>query len=278
MAPPAGKIFSFMNRTLSNLIRPLVPARVLAAWRRRFGWQWFRGDFANWAAARAASAGYDDAAVLARVQAAVRAVKSGQAAWERDGTVFLEPRVNLPLLGALQAAAEPGAPLAVIDFGGSLGSTWWQHRHALADRTVRWHVVEQPHYVAAGSEFADAQLSFHDSIAGALAAGGASVILLSGVLPYVESPFALLDEIAGGGFRHVIIDRTPLVRSGGTKLVVQHTPPDLGGGSYPCWLFARAQLLACLEKSHVLVQEWPALDDLSPDVTHGGFHFRRKDA
>lgn len=268
-----------MKRVGLQFIRPLVPGSWAHWWRRRFGWQWFRGDHPDWAAARAAAAGYDDAAVLARVLAATREVRAGKAKWERDGVAFTTPAINEPLLAALREAAQLGGePLMVVDFGGSLGSTWWQHRRALADLPgVQWRVVEQAHYVAAGGEFADAQLSFHGSMAGARAGGRASVLLLSSVLPYVESPFAVLEEAVRLGFREVIIDRTPLVRSGRTRLAVQYTPPALGGGSYPCWLLERGQLIATLRENYRLVREWPALDDLAPDVAHRGFHFRRRE-
>lgn len=259
-------------------VRSWVPAPWLRHWRRRWGWRWFRGDFAGWDAARAASAGYDDAVVLDRVLAATRAVNAGQAGWERDGVVFTEPQINAPLVASLrEAAREAGGQLTVVDFGGSLGSTWWQHRGALADLAdVRWKVVEQPHYVKAGSEFTDERLSFHETMAGALGDEEPRVILLSSVLPYLKAPLALLEEVAGRGFRHVIIDRTPLVRSGRTRLAVQHTPPELGGGSYPCWLLERADLLAPLAADYELVAEWSAIDDLALDVVHRGFHFSRK--
>lgn len=268
-----------MSRARLSLVRPLVPAPVERWLRLKFGWQWFRGDYPDWAAARAASAGYDDAAVLARVLGATREVRAGRARWERDGVPFTEPAVNGPVLAALRkAASEAGGPLVVVDFGGALGSTWWQHRSALADLPgVQWRVVEQPHYVRASAEFADRQLSFHDSIDAAIRPGERPVILLSSVLPYVESPLSLLDGIARRGFREVIIDRTPLVRSGRTRLVVQHTPPGLGGGSYPCWLLDRGQLLAPLGPDYALKGEWPAEDDLALDVAHRGFSFRRKD-
>ncbi len=269
-----------MSHTGLSLLRPLVPARADRWLRLKFGWQWFRGDYPDWAAARAASAGYDDAAVLARVLAATREVRAGRARWERDGVAFTAPAVNAPVLTALrEAAGEAGGPLVVVDFGGSLGSTWWQQRPALADLPgVQWRVVEQPHYVRAGAEFADGPLSFHESIDAAIRPGERPVILLSSVLPYVESPQTLLEGIVRRGFQEVIIDRTPLVRSGRARLVVQHTPPGLGGGSYPCWLFDRTQLLAPLGPGYALVREWPAGDDLALDVAHRGFSFRRKDA
>jgi hypothetical protein len=40
-------------------------------------------------------------------------------------------------------------------------------------------------------------------------------------------------------------------------------------------LFSREELLAPLNGSYALVQEWAALDELAADVTHRGFHFRR---
>ncbi len=270
--------FLEMKPSWRVLVRSLVPVPWLRQWRRHWGWRWFRGDFPVWSAARAAAAGYDDAVVLDRVLAATRAVNAGQAGWERDGVVFIEPQINAPLVTALrEAARDTDGPLTVVDFGGSLGSTWWQHRHVLPDLTVvRWKVVEQPHYVKVGAEFTDDRLSFHETLAGAQGDEEPRVILLSGVLPYLESPVALLEEIARRGFRHVIIDRTPLACSGLTKLVVQHTPPELGGGSYPCWLFGRAELLAPLDADYELVAEWSAIDDLALDVVHRGFHFFRK--
>lgn len=257
-------------------LKSIIPASVRHWLRLNFGWRWFRGDYAAWAEARAAAAGYDDAAVLARVLAATHEVRAGRAAFERDGVAFAEPAVNPPLLVALRAARTPAGRLEVVDFGGALGSTWWQHRDALAGAAVRWRVVEQPHYVSAGKEFADAVLGFHDSLDGALVGMEPSVILFSSVLPYVENPVGLLAEAARRGFKHVIIDRTPFVQGGRSRLVVQHTSPSLGGGSYPCWLFGREELLGPLAQHYQLLAEWPALDKLAPDVSHAGFHFRRR--
>jgi len=247
-------------------------------WRLRFGWQWFRGDYASWAGARAASAGYDDQALLDRVVTAMREVAAGRARYERDGVAFPSPEVNAPLLARLRAsAAQTGGRLDVVDFGGSLGSLWWQHRSELAQlAAVRWRVVEQAHYVAAGREFAQENLDFADSIAAALQGMQPAVIILSSVLPYLENPGALLAEAVRHGFAHIIIDRTPFIAGGRTRLAVQHTPPGLGGGSYPCWLFDREKLLSVLQPAYELVAEWPSLDELAPHVRHRGFHFQRR--
>jgi len=264
-----------------NALLRKVAAALPEAWRlhfrRHFAWRWFRCSYSSWAEARAASSGYDDSAVLARVLAATRKVRAGSASWERDGWAFDSPELNLPLVSALRLAAEEcGGKLDVVDFGGSLGSTWWQHRAALDKMAaVRWHVVEQPHYVAIADEFSNHVLTFHQSIDEALKTCEPMFVLFSSVLPYVEDPMALLAKAVSRGFRHIVIDRTPLVRKQGGRLAVQFTPSSLGGGSYPVWLFARDELLAPLRTNYALVDEWPAIDRLDPDVEHKGFHFRR---
>ena len=267
---------SFSN--VKRGVRSVVPAAWRRWWRHRFGWRWFEGDYAEWAAARAASAGYNDAAVLQRTLAAARAVRSGRAAWERDGVTFAEPAVHAPLLATLRViAAAEGGRLDLVDFGGALGSTWWQHRAALADlKEVRWRVVEQPAVAAAGRrEFADAILSFHDSLDDAVAGAAPAAILLSSVLPYVEAPHALMADLLRHGFRFLVIDRTPFVVRGRERLVVQRTPPSAGGGSYPCRLFDRRSLLAPLERDYRLVREWPGFEDVAPAVAFRGFFFER---
>ena len=189
-----------MKAAVKRLARTRYALAWRRAWQRVFGWRWFRGDYGSWAEARAASAGYDDGAVWQRVRAATRAVRAGEAAWERDGTTFAEPAAPGPLVAVLRGiAAERGGRLDVVDFGGALGSTWWQQRAALADLAVRWCVVEQVEFVAAGrAEFTGEGLSFEPTLAAAGAAVRPAVILFSSVLPYVDRPQELLAEAGFG--------------------------------------------------------------------------------
>ena len=254
----------------------LPPAflRIVRNIRRRGA---FFGDYRSWADALAASKGYADEAVLAKVVSATRDVTAGRGRWDRDGAVFNTMEVNAPLLAALRriADAELGQ-LDLVDFGGALGSTWRQHREALKDiRRVRWRVVEQPHYVDSGREFADAALAFYASLDDALSEGTVSTVLFSSVLPYVEQPRALLAEVARRGVRHIVIDRTSFAADGRERIVVQRVPAALGGGSYPCWLFARDKLLAPMMAQYRLVNEWPGFDDIDPSALFYGFSFER---
>src|SRR5665213_1740940 len=67
--------------------------------------------------------GYDTSAIFDRVTAATEAaVKSGGNLFDRDSVVFDHPITPFPLLACLLRAAHLNDNIAVIDFGGALGS------------------------------------------------------------------------------------------------------------------------------------------------------------
>lgn len=268
------------SRTASRTVswRRWLPRPLRSWWRRCFRPRVFQGDYPGWAAACAVAEGYDDPEKSTRIIAAAREVRAGRAGWDRDGVLFHEPQWHEPLVAALRRVAQAGGGvLEVVDFGGGLGSTWWQHRTALADFRVSWRVVERARLVDAGRrEFSDAVLTFHPTLAAAQAASPAQVILLSSVLPYLEDPHALLREVAAWGAPHVIVDRTPFVTGGRDRLAVQSAPPDLGGGRYPCWLFDRAGVTTAFQVHYDLAGEWLVpFDQADENVPYHGLHFQR---
>lgn len=265
-----------MLRSVKPYLSSWLPVSVVERYRRLRRPRIYYGEYANWAAARAASRGYDDGAVLQKALAAAREVAAGRACWERDGVTFQQKEINASLLAVLRRIAKTeGDRLELVDFGGALGSTWGQHRDELADiGQVSWRVVEQPHYVEAGREFANDRLGFYVSIGASLKAGPADSILLSGVLSYLEDPGAVLAEVAALGFRHVVIDRTAFAEDGRQKIVVQH-PLVQSGCSYPCWLFEPEKLLAPLKADYQVAEEWRGFDDY-PRAYFRSYHFTRK--
>ncbi|MBL9202709.1 MAG: methyltransferase, TIGR04325 family [Opitutaceae bacterium] len=259
-------------------LRQLIPRPLRRAVRRLVRPPIYRGDFATWAEAQRAARGYAEPAIAEKVIAAARAVRDGRAAWERDTILFAEPAANAPLLRALRrAAAAHGGRLRVADFGGALGSTWWQHRLWLADLAeVSWAVIEQPALVEAGRrEFTTGPLQFFFSLDECAAATPPDVLLLSSVLPYLENPRALLAAAAARPFRHAIIDRTGFVARGRDRLTVQHVPPAIYDASYPCWFFDRASLFAAFAPGWRIAEEWVTDDEADIDAEHRGVHFER---
>ncbi len=247
--------------------------------RRCLGWQWLRGDYRTWAEASAHAAGYHAEAEVERAAAAARSVRRGDALWERDGFLFHTAQIHAPLLEELleQARLSDGH-LTVVDIGGAFGSSWWQHRAQLETiKPISWRIVEQPAFVAVGrEEFASNILSFHESVAEACEKPhGRVVALLSSVLPYVPEPLALVEQVKSQNIDKVIVDRTPFVRTGPGRLVVQQVPPELGGGSYPCRLFSKPDFLEAWRPKYVLSREWAGFDDFGAEVDFLGLSFSR---
>ena len=215
----------------------------------------FRGDFATWDAACAASTGYDSEEILLRTRAAALKVKHGEAGMDRDGVAFDRVEFSFPVIAALlRGACARGGDLTVLDFGGGLGTSYRQFRAFGAKlQRLRWRVVEQPRMVAAGRElFESAELRFFSSPAEALREGKPDVVLLSSVLQYLRDPYSLLEELAAQAEAILVVDRTPCSESSRDVLSVQTVPSRIYRGSYPCWIFSRGKLESALSRRHSL--------------------------
>lgn len=238
---------------------------------------WF-GDYQSWEDASANSDGYDAASILERIKTALRKVKSGGAAFERDSITFDKPDAQPEITNWLRKiASEHNNRLTVTDFGGSLGSSYFQYRQLLPEvKLVQWTVVEQPHFVQAGkAEFEDSVLKFSDETE------SADVLLLFSVLPYLEKPYDFINKFQEKKFQYIIIDRTPVIRSVKDRLTVQLVPEMIYKGSYPAWFFSEERLIGSfpgyelLEKFESKFTSEYKLDDET--VAHwNGYILKRK--
>jgi len=265
----------FLYEAIRWCVRPAARRPVLEPIR-------FIGTYPAWEDARRASSGYDASDILAQTRAAILQVKNGTAVFERDGLLLPEPEPPLPLLAWLQRIAlENHGRLHVLDFGGSLGSTYFQCREFLAalDR-LRWSVVEQPAHVACGRrEFADDRLSFHANLDDALQAEQPDVLLLSCVLAYLPNPAAFLADALARNVRHVILDRTFFHSGPHPRLTVQQVPAWIYPASYPAWFLTETGLQDIFSPRYECLATLPAHD--RPELPEGtgyakGFVFRHR--
>lgn len=246
---------------LSHEFLPPALFRVLMRGRARIvpAGVTFSGDYATWDDALRDSSGYDNPAILERVRDALLKVKAGEAAFERDTVLFREREFVYPLLaGLLHGATKDGNRLSVMDFGGSLGSTYFQHRPYFGTlRTLRWSVIEQPHFVACGeAHFADDTLRFYGDPEACARAEQPNVLLLSGVLEYLPDPLAMLVRLAALDIATIVIDRTLLVSGKPGRLMVQRVPPSIYDATYPCWVLNREAMLARLAPQYRVFDEF----------------------
>lgn len=111
-----------------------------------------KGNFKSWEEAAGRSRGYETQDILERVKQSTRNVVSDTTKFERDGVVITEKQYPFALIAVLlDVARRHGQNLSVLDFGGSLGSSYYQCKDFLnTSADLRWSVVEQAHFVDCG--------------------------------------------------------------------------------------------------------------------------------
>lgn len=261
---------------LNSLLKDWVPPII---WRsaKRFASSGvrFEGNFLNWQDAAASCLGYDSKLILDKVLESTLLVKRGEVAYERDSVLFDEIEYTWPVAaGLMWAAAQSGGELDVLDFGGALGSSYFQNLvfgSTLA--SVHWSVVEQPHYVSAGNQYlADDCLRFYDSVEQCLLERQPNVVLLSSVLQYMPDPFKIIELVNAIQAKVIIIDRTIVNRSANSKIHVQIVPPSIYAASYPCRSLSEPMLINAFKPKYNLVSKFPSLEFSALDTIESDFN------
>jgi putative methyltransferase (TIGR04325 family) len=242
----------------------------------------FSGNFNSWEEALSHSrGGYDQPVILEKTVDAMRAIIGGRAAYERDSVLFPAPQHPFPLIACLLHAAQVcNGLLSLIDYGGALGSTYYQCRPFLEGISqLDWMVVEQKHYVEAGvKEFSIPPVSFYESATHANAARKTNILLLSGVLGWLQNPYDILRELFLLKIPSLIVDRTCFLCRPGERLTVQVVPESIYPASYPAWFLDEEKLKSLASESgYRMIAEFPALDGNQPDGERAyakGFYWR----
>jgi putative methyltransferase (TIGR04325 family) len=179
-------------------------------------------------------------------------------------------------------AAQNKGILNVIDFGGSLGSTYYQNKKFLDTLpNVSWNIIEQQNFVKAGIEsFQNETLRFYHSISECYSVLNKKidVILFSGVLQCLKNPFDILKEAFGFGIKYIIVDRTGFTLNNKQRITVQKVPARIYDASYPCRFFSEKDFLAFFEENkYELIADFEALDYVNIPSKYKGFIFELKD-
>ena len=210
--------------------------------------------------------GYDHSEIIDKTLAAMRKIVEGGAIFERDSVLLSKPEYPWPLIACLlHEAQKNGGRLSVLDFGGALGSSYYQCRPFFEGISeLNWMVVEQKHYVEAGRrELSKSPVSFYEDVMQACEARKPNVLLLSSVLPYLPEPYCTFADLLRLKIPAVVVDRTPFLESGRDRLTIQVVPPEIYQASYPAWFFSRTRLLRmCVEHGYIQRGDWPTLDSV----------------
>lgn len=254
-----SNLFSFQK--IKSKLMSVLPYRVKKNIKKYFvnndkvsSSGWF-GDYVSWNEALKHTSGYNETSILNKIKESTLKVISGEAEFERDSVAFDIFEYSPQLLNAFKATVENNK-LSVIDFGGSLGSQYFQYKRFFEDVNINWMVVEQSHFVDCGrKEIANEQLQFFYTIEEAIKYKSANTIILSSVLPYIEKPFELIEKIISYQFEYIIIDRNPFINLDRDLISVQIVPESVYKASYPAWFFNEEKFLKLFLTTYQINQE-----------------------
>lgn len=233
---------------IKDILPPVLLRMILRSPLRRYGWF---GNYTSWETAQQQATGYDSMIILERVKNSLLKVKSGEAVYERDSVLFDRIEYDWQVLaGLMWVAAQNKGKLSVLDFGGSLGSSFYQNRKFLSCLDeLEWSVVEQAHFIKEGiKHFEDSQLKFFNTCEQCIAQRHPNVILLSSVLSYIEKPFELLKYLSTFEIEFMIIDRLPVVGGNSDQIKLQKVNPSIYPATYPAWFFSKSEFLKRIEE------------------------------
>jgi len=200
---------------------------------------WYAG-FKSYEEVKKISEGYDADVILRKCSCSLLKVKNGEAVYERDSVLFDKIQYSYPLLTSLiWIASKSGNKLDIIDFGGSLGSSYFQNYRMLSHLdSVKWNIVEQENFIVEGKKnFQDNNLKFYFTIKDCLKENKPNAILFSSVIQYIENPYMFLDNILAYNFEYIIFDLTGFVESQEDILTLQVVPETIYNANYPCRFF-----------------------------------------
>lgn len=266
---------------LKQFAKTFLPPAFLRAYRAIAGKNIYHGRFQTWARALNQSTGYNADVILEKVRASTLKVRTGKAAFERDSVLFEKPIYPHAVLAwMLRIAMANDFRLNVLDFGGALGSSYYQCRGFLSElKDLRWSVVEQKTFVDSGKrQFENTHLKFYYSIDDCLEHEDVNVIFLSGVVQYLEDPHVFLEDLVRRGIKYLIFDRTPLA-SGSARdvLTVQRVPRQIYDASYPIWFFDPRRFLSHFHGKYEALDEFDSFESGELGGTNArymGFAFR----
>ena len=136
-----NKIFN-----IKNVIPPFIYNFLKKLFPPKYGWF---GNYADWEEAQANSSGYGTDLIIKKVKNAAMMAKNGEVAFERDSITFTDFEIHYPLMTILLLVSlRNSGKLHVVDFGGSLGSTYFQHLNILNEiPNLKWDIIEQYDFV-----------------------------------------------------------------------------------------------------------------------------------
>lgn len=239
-----------MHYLLKALAPPII--NTLRYFSPKYGW---KGNYDSFEQAASKCGGYNESKILDKIIETTKMVSNGEAIYERDGILYDEVQLNVNLLNALLlVASRNNNKLTVVDFGGSLGTTYYQNIKYLSHLDLKWCIVEQRHFVDIGKEsFENEHVKFYYTIDECLKENKrADILVVNGVIQYIPNPYDTLKSIQSYEIPYLLFDTMGYNDKRKDRITIQNVPPVFYGipASYACTFFDKIKFEKQLSENY----------------------------
>ena len=217
---------------------------------------YFTGPFNTWKDARKNSEGYDNDKIIKKLFESAIKVKNKKFAYERDTVLFSKPSYDWLILYNILKHYNNYKNLNLIDFGGSLGSTYYQHKFFLKlFKSVKWNIIEQKKITTIGKKFfKNKRLNFYNDLEFAMKENKPKLILLNNVLQYIENPTQIIDILSKYKGVTIIIDKIIFTKKAKGIIIVQKNPKRIYEAAYPLRIFSKSKFLKKISQHFKIIE------------------------
>jgi putative methyltransferase (TIGR04325 family) len=208
--------------------------------------------------------GYQEQDFIEKLTSAARNVRDGESPYERDSVVFSSPQHSWPLVASLLISINGRNIISVLDYGGGLGTTYWQNRSFLVSKKVKisWTILEQEALVKIGrDEFINEELNFLYELDEVKERP--DIVIFGSSLCYLPAPYDVMKKIFKLGPKFIVLDRTPFVLGRDDLFAVQFVPANIYRAALPIVSLSEENFKRIMETEYDLVGKW--ICDMQPD-------------
>lgn len=250
-----------MKKQVKKMMKRFCPPIFIDLIRKQKEFYGFYGEFSTWEKALSSiKKGYGEEEIFEKVKNATQSVRSGAAVFERDSVLFYEESYNFELLAALFYILSKDGFLSVADFGGALGSTYFQNRKLFDDSKIGWSVIEQKRFVEYGKKNIS-EIDFEYTIEECVKSNKIDCLLISSSLQYIDKPYVFLERFMQQNIPYVLFDKIPMGEFS-DKIVLQKVPPEIYNVTYPAWIFSEKKLMEYIKQKYEIIFQWDNSDKM----------------
>ena len=202
----------------------------------------YSGNYTTWGEAEAESKGYDQKNIFEKNLFALEQILAGNKKCEKDTILFDDYQYSFPtILGINFALKQDGNTISVLDYGGGFASSYFRNYKILKQFKLNWTVVEQDHIVEiANQKFQGInQISFltNTQLQEHVDKFNFNLVLLGSSIQFFANPSKILKSLSSQNLKSIVVEQTPFVKHGPSRITIQNVKEPVYDASYPAWHF-----------------------------------------